>query len=392
MLSWIKKLRKSTKAGIQDISFKSVKNDFSKTTVPALSDALKTVPIFKVPKTNEVKFGNSFAKNVVPDMRAGSFNSAFQKIGSTKRVSPTVEFSAKNLFRKVNPDVELSEVSARNINTRTSSPDLNIKFANVTEFDRLPTATKSKILKSFTKLTKKSGSTLSTIKSAFTTIAIAGGTVGAVIAITQAINNRNGCWAVVNINGKNQYCKLARRSCGGKLNDTCGTAIDYPAASNVFYMIIMAYTEMDLRKKIEDFLGKPINFDDIPDFISANITKLTDFHGKNTIEVKIGLCEDHQKRRIDGCVMCDPTAEPGSAVYVDGSILPDNISYKCIQDSSVGDVFSDLGSQVGGIIGNVFTGIWPYIFIAGFALFIVYLFSILNKRPQYIPAPPVGGG
>lgn len=393
MLRWVENVRRIGGSDIRAVDLPALKTNLVRAGNLSLGRALERLPVTHLPLTREVRVGRVRGAELVNDFRSGELNRALAKSGSDRRVVRAVEQDAKKLFGRSIPEVQLRQLEVAGTQIKTSRPDLNVALRTPADFDRLPAATKQQVQAA---IEKKFNWRSTTARYAIAFTLIVGGASFASVLV-DAIARRNGCWLVTTNEGKASFCKISRQSCGQENDPTkkCSETQITNTAGNLFAFVTWAYGRPDQVARIEAATGERIDFTNLEAYVQKHVQELgplvpTGFDFSKIPNPCINVAT--QKRYPDGCVMCDSSAAVGSRQYVDTTNLPTNVTYRCIQNSTLADILGDIGADIGSSISGLVSNVTKYLWwAAGFVLVFMVLLtaSRFANRGGSTSPPPV---
>lgn len=294
------------------------------------------------------------------------------------------------------PDWRIRDVEVTYTNAKTTKIGKNIDVGNINNVDgfitSLPSSTRTRldtILKKMQGMVPSSN-TLKRV-GIVGSLSLLGGTL--LVNLVNAANEKKGCYMVRSVNGSIINCKLPNRSCINTAGNICdGTDYEY---NPICWIISKLLKGEDLR----DIFNANETVDDTNLEVYLADSKAVENMWTNYDAIKstlrnINVCaafNSIDNGNIPACRACNVYAEVNSSEYFDADSIAENITLKCVENSSVLEALVDaavsLGmniiSELGGFLGISGTTI-KYI-IYGFLilvlLFILYkVFSAFKKK------------
>lgn len=270
--------------------------------------------------------------------------------------------SDKKLFSDIAkdfPEKTLRDIDEISAITKMERPQLNVTYTNI---DRL-SETSLKELNHF----KRNWMKYATAG----TVALVIGTITMINSwFKDALAARRDCWLVKTVNGVSTSCRVSRFTCGD-IQSSSGNTVNVKYCMDdtaAFYNITVYFINIvnsdnanvhkvnltkELYWQVEKLSIDTANlletkFHVIQNYIETNVKTL---HGifENPC---IGTHRDIESGKMPFCRVCDQTADPRSTRFVYPKLVSDKVTFKCVADPSLVDLFTDMAVSTGQNLWN----------------------------------------
>lgn len=289
------------------------------------------------------------------------------------------------------PDKVIAEAEAAEARSAITHPDLAIAPTDGSDLlEKLPSeGSRSKLRAFMEKLRQNVPSGATTVKLGLygTTIALIGEGIASVAeSISNATNDRNGCYLVVTLGGETTAHKLTYRYCGNSSGAT--DAIRDPEIQrlldyyniNLFLRNAIYIKDTNTLSYIQQLTGQNVTMSNISQLLgnSEFVLKVSQYYWKNNVPPPTNPC--YVAGSTSGCISCDPSAPTNSLAFFNIKPFPINYTIKCVQNSTVADLFADaavhLGENTVGSISNSLKSIFSPLVLTIMGILIAIVIAV----------------
>lgn len=313
--------------------FKAIKTELS-----GLDDIVKDMPI-ELNSTNFAEVNGVELRELENTIRTGNINEFLESAKITSSIPKSVENNIKDIIKTETeiPDIDIEDLVNKIDQAKKYHSDLDVSVGDsVEEFKaKLSDETKGKLEKLWDAATSKFGRGAKVV-----------GVVAVLVLGTdlysnlyQATKARNGCKLLCKMENKTTSTDLSNRFCkSGTTVKGSGYIGNITLSYNInIYVTYAVNKDSSLLEKINNYTKLSITKDNYKNIISdpKNWTILTEFYKKNQITIaEDELCSLYAIS--NECIACDPDQSDLSDVrYIDSSVLPNNYTIRCINDSTI---------------------------------------------------------
>lgn len=381
-----------------------------KTTSPTVNDLFKQLSE-KVTKNEKgfVEINGKTPGEVNSILKKGSLHEFIQLVGDKTKTVDNIQASNFENLVGLTPEKQMFQIEQFATQAKLAHPNLDIKLDQILSQNLL---TNTKLIDQLARIEKKASFWGSKKAKA----GYLGLTIGSFILVPNILKNlryRKGCFMLTKLHGVISSCKVESYTCGQKPVETLtetGEEMCPRSKLDGHYNVtlaLIAIVNLANNEKIKNDLATFLDYDattlkdNVGNIIKDKYALLTDFventKNKGRVLEVLGsrrVCELSHPQVEDGvipvCRMCSSTDKETSTTYLDQSLIPDNVSFKCIENPSIADVLGDLMKNTSvEIINTVTSGfahllkpigmILTVIFIAGLIIMAIFKLS----QPKY---------
>lgn len=355
-MKWLNDIKVGSKPIVSKPDFDVTVNQLkaAKCDVPSIDSVFENLPFTKV--NDEIHINDARFRDLEVKFRKGEIKSALDDANISNTIPVADEAALRKTIKAEAPDIDVQELNKKIDTAKKYHEDLNVTAKDGAELEsKLSAPSKEKAKSMYSKIV--AGIAIGGTATGLFTALIVTGEVFEDIA--NANNSRNGCFLVYK-NTETVACKLPSRSCGYGSNGAvpCSSENVEKTKYNIYLMVHNIFQQNDEASiaEMKDagiILGTdnedPSTYSpDVTLETQDNVGKLIEYYNEKYPSITDVLFDPCAVSGItEGCVSCNTTASTNSVEYATTELLDGNLTYMCIEDSTVIDTLTDIATTLG---------------------------------------------